>query len=71
MVEKKLGEESFALTTEVQIALQLQIDVEGPETSENPTQSFIHNIIQRRIQVLAVILYIILKMPIYYVISPG
>ena len=28
-----------------QIEPQLQIDVEGPETSENLTQSFIHNII--------------------------
>ena len=34
--------------------------VEGPETSENPMQSLIHNIIQRCTQLLAVILFIIL-----------
>ena len=34
----------------------LRIDVEEPETSENPTKSFvIHNIVWRRTQLLAVI----------------
>ena len=53
MVEKELGEETLALTSEVQIEPRLQIDVEGPETAE----SFIHNIIRRHTQLLAVILY--------------
>ena len=36
--------------------LQIDVDVEEPETSENPTQSFeIHNIVWRRTQLLAVI----------------
>ena len=36
--------------------LQIDVEVEVPETSENPTQSFdIHNIVWRRIQLLAVI----------------
>ena len=46
MVENELEEETLASTgSEVQIELQFQTDVEGPETSKNPTQSFIHNII--------------------------
>ena len=40
--------------------LQIDVDVEEPETSVNPTQSFeIHDIIWRRTQLLAVIIYII------------
>ena len=40
--------------------LQIDVDVEEPETSENPTRSFeIHNIVWRLIQLLAVIIYII------------
>ena len=38
------------------------MEVEEPETSEDPTQSFeIHNIIRRRTQLLAAIIYIILN----------
>ena len=41
--------------------LQIDVEVEGPEMSENPTQSFeIHNIVWRHTQLLAVILYLIL-----------
>ena len=41
--------------------IQIEAEVEDPETSENPTQSFeIHNIIRRRTQFLAVIIYILL-----------
>ena len=37
--------------------LQIDVDVEEPETSENPTQSFfIHIIVWRRTQLLAVII---------------
>ena len=40
--------------------LQIDVEMEEPETSENPTQSFeIHNIFWRLTQVLAVIIYII------------
>jgi hypothetical protein len=40
--------------------LQIDVEVEEPETSENSTQSFeIHNIFWRRTQLLAVIIYII------------
>ena len=40
--------------------LQIDVEVEEPETSENPTQSFeIHNIVWRRTQLWAVIIYII------------
>ena len=40
--------------------LQIDVEVEEPETSENPTQSFeIYNIIWRRTQLLVVIIYII------------
>ena len=40
--------------------LQTDVEVEEPETSENPTQSFeVHNIVWRRTQILAVIIYII------------
>ena len=40
--------------------LQIDMDVEEPELSENPTQSFeIHNIVWRRTQLLALIIYII------------
>ena len=39
---------------------QIEVEVEEPETSENPTKSFgIHNIVWRRTQVLAVIICII------------
>ena len=40
--------------------LQIDVDVEEPEMSENPTRSFeIHNIVWRLTQLLAVIIYII------------
>ena len=40
--------------------LQMDVEVEKPETSEDPTQSFeIHNIVWKRTQILAVIIYII------------
>ena len=40
--------------------LQIDVDVEEPETSENPTRSFeIHNIVWRRTHLWAVIMYII------------
>ena len=40
--------------------LQIDVEVEEPETLENPTQSFvIHNIAWRLTQLLAVITYII------------
>ena len=40
--------------------LQIDVEVEEQETSENPTQSFeIHDIVWRRIQLLAMIIYII------------
>ena len=40
--------------------LQIDVDLEEPKTSENPTQSFeIHNIIWRRTHLLAVIICII------------
>ena len=40
--------------------LQIDVEVEEPETSENPTQSFeIHYIVWRRTQLLAVIICII------------
>ena len=43
--------------------LQIDVDVEEPETSENPTQSFeIDNIVWRCTQLLAVIIYIIWSM---------
>ena len=52
MVEKELGKKRWLWLSgfEVQIELQLQIDVEGPETSENQTQTFIHNIISKRLR---------------------
>jgi hypothetical protein len=40
--------------------LQIDVEVEEPEASENPTQSFeIHNIVWRSTQLSAVIIYII------------
>ena len=40
--------------------LQIDVKVEEPETSQNPTKSFvIHNIVWRRAQLLAVIICII------------
>ena len=40
--------------------LQIDVEVEEPETSENPTQSLeVHNIVWSRTQILAVIIYII------------
>ena len=66
MVEKELGKVTLALT-EVQIEHRLQIDVEGPETSENPTQSFIHNIIQAAFG-CDVIYYIIAVYILHYII---
>ena len=39
-----IGGGNFGFDSEVQIEPRLQIDVEGPETLENPTQSFVHNI---------------------------
>ena len=42
--------------------LQIDVEVVEPETTENPTQSFvIHNNVWRRTQILAVIIYIIDK----------
>ena len=39
--------------------LQIDMEVEEPETSENPRQSLVfHNIVWRRTQLLAVIIYI-------------
>ena len=39
---------------------QIDVDVEEPETSQNPTQSFeIHNIVWRPLQLLAVIVCMI------------
>ena len=50
----------FLLHVTVQSVLQIDVEVEEPETSENLTQSFeIHNIIQRRTQLLGMIIYII------------
>ena len=41
--------------------LQIDVEVEEPETSENPTKSFvIHNIVWRRKQLLAVIICVII-----------
>ena len=38
--------------------LQIDVDVEEPETSENPTQLFeFHNIVWRHTQLLAAIIY--------------
>ena len=46
--------------------LQIDVKVEEPETSENPTKSFvIHNIVWRRTQLLAVIICIIYDIDIY------
>ena len=46
--------------------LQIDVEVEEPETSENPTKSFvIHNIVWRRTQLLAVIICIIYDIDIY------
>ena len=42
--------------------LQIDVEVEEPETSENPTGSFeIRNIVWRLTQLLAVIIYIIFR----------
>ena len=39
--------------------LQIDVDVEEPETSKNPTQSFeIHNIVWRLTQLLAFYIYV-------------
>ena len=53
-----IGRRNVGFDSEVQIEKRLQIDEEGPETSENPTQDDIHNITQRHTQLLAVIIYI-------------
>ena len=51
-----VGKNPFLVHVEVQSVLQ--IDVEEPEMSENPNQSFeIHYIFRRRTQLLAVIIY--------------
>ena len=34
------GQQQFLLHVEVQSVLQIDVEVEEPETSENPTQSF-------------------------------
>ena len=48
----------FLVHVEVQSVLQIIVEVEEPETLENPTQSFeIHYISRRRTQLLAVIIY--------------
>ena len=39
MVEKELGERNFGLDSLNPVEPRLQIDEEGPETSEDPTQS--------------------------------
>ena len=51
--------QQFLLHVKVQSVLQIDVEVEEPETSENPTQSFeIHNcIFQRCTQLLAMIIY--------------
>ena len=52
------GNNPFLLHVMVQSILQFDPEVEEPETSENPTQSIeIHNILRRRTQLLAVIIY--------------
>ena len=47
-VGEGIGGRNFGFDSAVQIESRLQIDVEGPETSKNLMQSFIHNIIRRR-----------------------
>ena len=50
----------FLLHVAVQSVLQIDVEVEEPERSENLTQSFeIYNIIWRRPQLLALIIYIL------------
>ena len=49
--------------------LQIDVEVEEPETSENPTQSYeIHNIDWRLKQLLAVIIYYMIEMSMYNMI---
>ena len=55
------GNNPFLLHFAVQSVLNIDMEVEEPEASENPTQLFeIHNIIRRHKQLLTVIIYIIL-----------
>ena len=55
------GNSPFLLHAVVQSELNIDVEVEEPEASENSTQSFeIHNIIGRHQQLLTVIIYIIL-----------
>ena len=54
--ETIVGNNPFLLHVAVQSVVQIYIEVEEPETSENLTQSFeIHYVFQRRTQLLAVI----------------
>ena len=61
-LEMALGvKRALGILLHVEVQSGLQIDMEEPDTSENPTQLFeIHNIIRRSAQLLAVIIYIIL-----------
>ena len=61
-LEMALGvKRALGILLHVEVQSGLQIDMEEPDTSENPTQLFeIHNIIGRSAQLLAVIIYIIL-----------
>ena len=52
-MDSKFGIERFSL-------LQIDEEVEEPETTENPTQSFvIHNVVWRHTEVMALIICII------------
>ena len=56
------GNNTLLLHFVVQSVLQIDVEVEEPDTSENLTQSFeIQNIIRRRTQLLPAIIYIILN----------
>ena len=55
------GNNPFLLYFADQSVLNIDMEVEEPEASENPTQSFeIHNDIRRHKQLLTLIIYIIL-----------
>ena len=56
-----LGNNPFLLHFVVQSVINIDVEVEEPGASENPTQSFeIHNIIQRCKQLLTMIIYYII-----------
>ena len=68
--ESANGNNPLLLHVTIQSVLQIDVEVEEPETSENPTQSFeIQNIIWRGTQLLAVIIYTILYRYLYNMIS--